>query len=104
MTKDEVRALADAVLMPILGPIGFTASEVAEREDWTGEDALYVSVHFAPGFEIAGGDVYGDAIMTMREALERQGEQRFPYLLWRFPDDPGEGAPDDAELDDQGQA
>lgn len=100
MTGEEVRALADEVLMPILGFIGFVSSNVEEREDWTGEDALYVRVHFAPGFEIVGGDVYGDAITSMRDALERHGERRFPYLLWSFPDDSDGGPLDtDAETD-----
>lgn len=98
MTGDEVRALADEVLTPILGPIGFTSAKVEEREDWTGEDSLYVSVHFAPGFRIAGGEVYGDAITTMRDALKQHGERRFPYLLWTFPDDPAEDEPGDIEM------
>lgn len=100
MTRDEVRELADEVLMPILGPVGFMSSQVEEREDWTGEDALYVSVHFAPGFDLAPGGVYGDAIVTMRDALEQHGERRFPYLLWSFPDEPEENAPEDTEAND----
>ncbi len=97
MTRDDVRELADEVLKPILGPVGFTSSDVEERENHAGEDAFFVNVHFAPGSTIADGEVYIDATSEVRAALQARGEGRFPYLLWTYPEDPNDYGPDDED-------
>ncbi len=97
MTKDDVRVLADQVLQPILGPVGFMSADVEERENHAGEDAFFVKVHFAPGSTVADGWTYTDALMGVREALLARGEQRFPYLQWTYPEDPNDYGPEGDE-------
>ncbi|MGI4765005.1 MAG: hypothetical protein ACRYGP_08060 [Janthinobacterium lividum] len=97
MDRDDVRTLANEVLTPILGPVGFSYSDVAEREDSVGEDALYVTVHMAPDAEYLPGFRYSDALMAMQDALVDRGERRFAYLKYDFPADPPPSAEDDQD-------
>ena len=97
MTRDDVRMLADEVLRPILGPVGFTSSDVEEKENHAGEDAFFVHVHFAPGSTVADGPIYTDAVMGVLNALRERGERRFPYLQWAYPE-----SRNDREFDDEG--
>lgn len=94
MTGDDVRALADAVLRPILGPVGFAYSDVVERENSVGEDALYVTAHMTPEARLEPGVVYTDALVAIQDALTHRGERRFAYLGYEFPADPPPAADD----------
>lgn len=87
MTTDDVRVLADELLMPTLGPVGFTSAEVEEGQNYAGEDAFFVKVRFAPGSLAATGRVYNDALWTLWSALQKRGEKRFAHLLWAYEDD-----------------
>ena len=87
MTEDDVRLLADKILMPILGPAGFTTSAVTAHADHDGEDSLFVVVHFSPDAEVASGRAYLDAQVAMADALFNRGENRFPYLEYDYPQD-----------------
>ena len=87
MTKDDVRVLADEVLRPILGPVGFTSSDVREKPDHDGEDSLYVDVHFSPDAMVVKGRIYLDAQIAVVQALTERGEHRFPYLRYAYLDD-----------------
>lgn len=100
MDGDAVRVLADEVLKPILGPVGFTSSEVEERENYAGEEASFVKVRFAPGSRAVGGRVYDEALWSVSKALQSRGEKRFAHLLWAYSDEPPEEAdrdPDDGD-------
>ena len=97
MNRDDVRTLADEVLRPILGPVGFAYSDVMERENSVGEDALYVTVHMSPEAQLEPGVVYTDALVAMQDTLIHRGDRRFAYLNYDFPADPPPAA-DDAEV------
>ena len=84
MKEDDVRALADAVLKPILGSAGFTSSDVEARRDHDGEDSLFVIVHFSPDAAVASGRTYLDAQVAMADALVERGEHRFSYLEYDY--------------------
>lgn len=84
MTQDEIRALADLTLAPILGPVGFVASDVEARPDHAGDESLYVRVHFAPDASVASGRTYLAAQAAMARALVDRGEDRFPYLEYAY--------------------
>ena len=100
MNRDDVRTLADEVLKPILGPVGFTSAEVEEGEDHSGEDAFFVKVHFKLGSRPVEGRIYNEALWDMYDALQKRGEKRFAHLLWSYaedPSDPPESDPDDGD-------
>ena len=99
MTRDDVRTLADEVLKPILGSVGFAYSDVIERADSVGENALYVTVHMAPDAEYRPSFRYSDALMAIQDALVDRGESRFAYLKYDFPSDPPTSAEDDPDED-----
>ena len=87
MTGEDVRVLANEVLRPTLGPVGFTSAEVEVGENDVGEDAFFVKVHFKPGSRAADGRVYNDALWNMWNALRSRGEQRYAHLLWSYAED-----------------
>jgi hypothetical protein len=95
MTRDDVHALADEVLRPILGPVGFAFSEVEERENSVGEDAFYVTVHMTPETEYVRSPAYTEALVAMQDALAERGERRFAYFRYDFPSDPPPSADDE---------
>ena len=86
MDEHEMRDLADTVLAPILGPVGFMSSDVRARPDHDGQDAFYVTIHFKPDAEVATGKVYIDASEAMFDALIEHGESRFTYLKYDYPE------------------
>ncbi len=88
MTRDDIRALADEVLRPLLGPVGFEFSDIVEKENSVGEDALYVTAHMTPEAQLEPGVIYTDALVAMQDALTHRGERRFAYLKYDFPADP----------------
>ena len=105
MTQDEIRALADTILRPILGPAGFTSSDVQPRPDHSGEESLYVTVHFGPGSQGASGHTLLVASVALQEALATRGDSRFPYFRYDYPDqirpfdqDEAYGDPSDAAV------
>lgn len=98
MTRDDVHALADEILRPILGPVGFASSDVVERENSAGEDALYVTVHMTPEADYVRSPAYTDALVAMQDALAERGERRFAYLKYDFPADPPPSADDDEDV------
>ncbi len=88
MTEDDVRMLAERVLKPMLAPVGFVSSDVEAKPDQSGDDALYVTVHFAAGSPIASGKILIDAGVALHDALTTEGDPRFPYFRYDYPDDP----------------
>jgi hypothetical protein len=87
MKDDEVRILADAILAPILAPVGFSSTDVEARPDHAGDESLYVKLRFKPGSEVASGRTYIDAQVKLWDALVEHGETRFPYIRFDYPDD-----------------
>ena len=96
MTEDEVRVLANEVAAQSLGAWGFDTSDVQAKADHDDEPAFFVTLHFKPGSTVADGHAYSDALSGLRQRLLQNGEERFPYMVLDYPDDP---APFEAELE-----
>lgn len=87
MTADEIRSIADDVLGPRLGRFGFDHAEVELKPDHDGEDAIYVNVHFKPGFGAAPARQGTDASNEVRNAIRAKGEPRWTYVWHQYADD-----------------
>ena len=88
MKENEVRALAETILRPLLGPFGFVSADVETRPDHDGDDSFVVTAHFKKGSEVASGRTYVNAQVAMIDALALHGENRFPYFRYDYPDEP----------------
>jgi hypothetical protein len=97
MTNDEIAAIADRTLRPLLGPLGMERLEVEAKDDQSGTPALYISVFFRKGSKAPKGELQMKALVEIGRALEAAGEQRFPYVDHRFWHEEFEPEDDDAE-------
>lgn len=97
MTRDDVHAVAERILPPILGPVGFASLDVVERENSVGEDSFYVTIHMAPETGYVRSPAFTDALVAMQDALFERGERRFAYLHYDFPSDPPPSADDESD-------
>lgn len=88
MTEGEIRSLVEEVLVRTMRDAGFDSASVEAKHDHADEDALFVTVRFRPGAGVTRGRTTGDALVSLRRALESRGEHRFPYLTYEYPDDP----------------
>lgn len=95
MTDDEVRSVADIILRDKLGQFGFDASQVTSGRDHDGDPALFIVAGFKPGSGPVPGKASNEALGALSDALLAKGEERFPYLSHRYPDDerPEDGSP-----------
>ncbi|WP_375462740.1 hypothetical protein [uncultured Methylobacterium sp.] len=87
LTTIEIRDLADEVLRAKLGPFGFERSDVADDVDIDGEQAVRVTAHFLPGSGPADAPSVMAALTELRARLKREGEARFPFVRYAYPDD-----------------
>ncbi|MEH3145537.1 MAG: hypothetical protein PGN34_09330 [Methylobacterium frigidaeris] len=87
MSDADVTLLADRVLSQVLAGAGFETAHAEARPNHEGEEALFITVRFRPGAGVTSGSVSADAMVTLRDALQSRGDQRFPYLLYDYPDD-----------------
>jgi hypothetical protein len=102
MNTDEVAVLADAILRPILGPLGLDHIEVAAGRDHDDDPALFVTAHYRKGSAVPSGEALSGALSALHEGLQTKGEARFPYLDHRFGND--DGFEDDDLQDGNGAA
>jgi hypothetical protein len=84
MNNDQIATIAEMVLRPRLGPLGFERVEVSAGHDHDGDPALFIAAHYQEGSEVPKGDVLLDALGALHEALREAGENRLPYLDHRF--------------------
>lgn len=87
MTGDEIHRIANEVLRETLGPHGFAHAEVRPAPDFDGEPSLYVTAHFKPQAGVTNGEASTRALSSLRKRLLDQGEERFPYIRYDYPDD-----------------
>ncbi|HLH11744.1 MAG TPA: hypothetical protein VKV77_07700 [Methylovirgula sp.] len=87
LTEPEVQAVAQRILREKLGPFGFSEARVNAGLDHDGEPALFVDAIFQPNAPNIGGRASSEALVALRNALLEKDEERFPYLLLRYPDD-----------------
>jgi hypothetical protein len=81
----EVRGVVDSLLRARLGGSGLRDIQVATGEDHDGDEVLYVDVYFDLT-EPLEPSLFHDLTTLLREALQRQGEERFPHLRYHFHD------------------
>jgi hypothetical protein len=87
LSETQVATIANEVLGAELGAAGFERANVESGYDHDGDPSFYIYVHFKPRSGIAPGDVSGRALLALRQRLLGLGEERFPYLRYRYPDD-----------------
>src|SRR4051794_25733383 len=97
MNTDQVAAVAESVLRRRLGPAGLDHVEVTAGHDHDGDPALFVTAYYKPGSGVPSGEILSGSHGALHEALQKQGEERFPYLNHRFGNDDGF---EDEELQD----
>jgi hypothetical protein len=103
MNPDQIAAVAERVLRPRLGPLGLDRVAVAVGRDHDGDPAIFVHVHYGRGSAVPSGQMLSDAHGALHEALQAEGEERFPYLDHRFSNDE-EFDEAEAEVDQAGDA
>ncbi len=89
---ERYRLLALEVLRQELGH-SVVATEVREDDDHAGEPALFFVAVLDESAPIELSDRFVKGQVRLRDALQQQGEMRFPYLQTRRP--PGFAIPDD---------
>ena len=99
MTDTEIEAVTQDVLRTKLGKSGFEGAEVTIGLDHDGDASLFVTVRFKAKSGVTNGAASSEAHAALRRRLLALGEDRFPYLRYRYPDDEvllGEEEPGDA--------
>lgn len=99
LTHEQINHLADEVLRAKLGSYGFDHADVVEDVDLDGAEAVQITAHFLPGAEPADGSSMLAAVTRLRATLRKQGEERFAFMRYDYPDDdvPGISADDFAQ-------
>lgn len=87
MREADVKALAGDIFAQTLEPSVLDRIEVAQGIDHDGDPAFYVTVHFKAGTGVDGATASSSAQTSLRRELLERGEERFPYLRYRFPGD-----------------
>lgn len=87
LTHEQINHVADEVLRAKLGSYGFDHSDVADDVDFDGVDAVRITAHFRSGAELADGSLVIAAVTTLRTSLRQQGEERFAFVRYDYPDD-----------------
>lgn len=87
MTREESQALAEKVLRPLLGDQGLDHIEVSFGDDHDGFPSIFVEAHFRKDGELVAGPANSRAAGDLFRAFFEKGEERFPYLLYRYEDD-----------------
>ena len=86
-SETEIKRLADRVALRHLETWGFETAEVEAKPDHDGDAALFVTLHFRPGSQVADGRAYSETLSELRRMLQSGGDMRFPYMIFDYPDD-----------------
>ena len=87
MTENEVLSVATDVLAGILGEAGFDHVDVRLGSDHDGDASFFVTAHFRPSSGVTDGALSMKAHTALWTRFLAAGEERFPYLDFRYPDD-----------------
>lgn len=88
MTEAEIRDVVEQVLAAVLPTAPVETVSVDLRPNHADEDAIFVTILFRPGVAGAAGRRTSEARFALIDALRQRGETRFPYLTYRYADDP----------------
>jgi len=81
---DEVQQVIRDVLTDKLGAHGLRSVEARVGYDQEEDEALFVDVYFALTEKALDPTRFHGLITVLRDALEAQGEYRFPYMRYHF--------------------
>ena len=84
MKDDQVAALAESALRPLLGPLGLERVEVSHGRDHDDAESLFVTAYYRQGSIVPQGNILLESLGRLHKALVDAGEDRFPYLDHRF--------------------
>ncbi|TGD96934.1 hypothetical protein [Methylobacterium nonmethylotrophicum] len=104
MIESEILAITDEVLTQYLAASGYEQAELRAGYNHADEPSLFVTAHFKPGSGVTGGAESNAAHAALRMALLAKGEERFPYLEFRYPGDEPLGNDDEDEWDEEENA
>lgn len=96
LTDEAASNIANVILGRALSEAGFARAVAVARPDHEGEDALYVTVTFVPNAPTTTGKATTAAMVELIDALKTNGDARFPYLVYDYPDDE---RPTESDLD-----
>lgn len=88
MISAQRREQIEAVLRKELGPFGYVASKMEDRPDSVGEPAIFIVASFADPMRLPPTHVTTDAMVALGDALRTEGDERFPYLDYAYPEEP----------------
>ena len=88
VTDAEISQVARDILGRVLGQAGFESARTEMKPNHADEDSIFVTVRFHPGVDLTGRSMTGEALVALRDALRDRGEERLPYLIYQFPNDP----------------
>lgn len=88
MTDAEISQVAADVLGRVLDPAGFEGARTEVMPNHAGEDSIFVTVRLRPKACVTSRVMTGETLLSLRDAFRDRGEDRLPYLIYQFPDDP----------------
>ena len=82
----EITRLIEGVLRGRLQPAGFENASVEPGFDHDGDPILRVHARFGRNATAVAGRTTADLLLELRKGLAELGEDRFPQLLYEYPD------------------
>lgn len=90
MISAQRREQIETVLRRELGPFGYAASTMEDRPDSGGDLAIFIVARFEDPTALPPSHVTTHAMVALGDALRAEGDERFPYLDYVYPDEPVE--------------
>ena len=98
MIRDaEVESIAREIFADASGSRNFDRIEVTSGVDHDGDPSFFVTVHFKPGVNPVDIDASSAAHVLLLQRFHDLGEDRFPYMRYRFAGDEELIGDDEAE-------
>lgn len=88
MISAQRREQIEAVLRTELGPFGYAASTMEDRPDSSGDPAIFIVASFDDPTKLPPSHITTDALVTLGDILRAEGDERFPYLDYVYPEEP----------------
>lgn len=83
-TLENARAVVNEILRERLARYGFREAEVTLGYDHDGDEALFIDAHYDLKNEPLPPRIFYGLTGVIRNALQEQGEPRFPHLRNHF--------------------
>lgn len=86
MTRSEIETTVDRILRDHLGAIGFDGADVAFGRDHEGDESILITARFKRASDPSSSLPMLDVLGSLRRTLLDEGEDRFPYVEYAFPE------------------